>query len=78
MVSSPEIRTKRRRATREPSPPNVSLIVALEAPQVLSLFEIDEVQFAPESELDSIAIMSVFGETGGLSERKHTKSLYMN
>ena len=57
LVSSPKVRTRRRRATRPPSPPKVSFPVALEAPQGLSLVEIEEVQAVPKVELESIAIM---------------------
>ena len=80
LVSSPEIRTRRRRATRAPYSPKVPLIAAFEAPQFLSQFEveieevhiaeevelIEEVQ-ASEAELESIAIMSGFVETKGHS-----------
>ena len=73
LVASPEVRTRRRRATRAPSPPKVSLPAALEEPQVLSPAEIEEVQVAPEAELESIAIMSGVGETEGISEEEAFK-----
>ena len=61
LVSSPEVRTRRRRAIRPPSPPKVSLPATLEAPQVLSRVDIEEVQVALEAELEYIAIMLGFG-----------------
>ena len=73
LVARPKVRTRRSRATRPQSPPKFSLPAALEAPQVLSLTEIEEVQFALEDELESIAIMSGFGETEGLSEEEAYK-----
>ena len=76
LVSSPKVRTRRGRATRAPSPPKVSLPTALEAPQVISLAEIEEVQVAPKAELESIAIISGFGETEGLSEEEACKKAF--
>ena len=73
LVATPEVRTRRRRATRPPSPPKVSLQDALEAPQVLSLDEIEEVQVAPEVELESISIMPRVGDTKGISEEEAYK-----
>ena len=57
MAASPEVRTRRGRATRPQYPPKFSLPTALESPQVISLVVIEEVQEAPEVELESIAIM---------------------
>ena len=76
MVASPEVRTIRRRAIRAPYPPNISLPVVLEAPQVLSPNEIREVQVAPEVELESIDIMSGVGETEGISEKESFKKAF--
>ena len=74
LVASPEVRTKRRRATRAPSPPKFPLTAALEEPQVLSQEDgIEEVQVAPKAELESIAIMSGVGETEGYSEEDDFK-----
>ena len=56
-----------------PSPPEVSLTTALEAPPVLPQeAKIEEVQ-APKAELESIAIMSGVGETEGHSEEDDVK-----
>ena len=76
LVAMPEIRTRRRRATREPSPPKVSLTSALEAPRVLSLAKIEEVQAAPKVELESIAIMLGVGEIEGRSEKDDFKKYF--
>ena len=57
LVVSPKVRTRRRRATRAPSPHKFSLKTALEASQVLYLGEIHEVEVAPEAKLEYIAIM---------------------
>ena len=51
LVAGPEVRTRRRKAIRPPSPSKFSLPAALEASQVLSLAEIEEVQVALEAEL---------------------------
>ena len=52
LVAILEVRTRRGRATWEPSPPKFPLTAALEAPQVLSPeVEIEEVQIAQEEKV---------------------------
>ena len=51
LVENLEVMPRRRRATRPQSPPKVSIPATLEAPQVLPLVEIKEVQEVLESEL---------------------------
>ena len=52
LVASPEVRNRKRRATRASPSPKVPLIATLEAPQILSpKVEIGEVQIAQEAEL---------------------------
>lgn len=58
LVANPEVIPKRRRAKRPQSLPKVSILAALEAPQVLPSVKIEEVQAVPEAELESKAIMS--------------------
>ena len=68
MVVSPEIRKRRNKFEKASSSPKVPLKTTLEAPQVISpVVEIEEVQ-ASEVELESLAIISRFGETHGHSE----------
>ena len=76
LVAIPELRIRRRRSIRAPSPPKFSLTAAIEAPQVLSLDEIEEVQVAPEVELESISIMLGFRETKFLSEEEAYKKAF--